>query len=157
MKKKDNTEKETVGEQDIEETALPFVRKFVTRKPRVTEGARWARLEVEGVPHTVDEVDSLTPRQKAGLITLAVRNILQHGGSQYVRGLLSSNKPLASGETVKVDFAKMIDLKDTAKAKKEAKEAILNEIIQDMARAALAGNKAEVEKLQKLHLDMTQG
>ena len=145
MKKQDNTEKET---------ALPFVRKFVTFKPKVSEGTSWARLEVENTPETVEAVEALTPRQKAGLVTLAVRNILQHGGSQLVRGLLSSDKPIEKGSTVKVDFITMIDLQDTAKA---SKVAILDDLIQQIARAAMAGNKAEVARLQQLHLDMKKG
>ena len=145
MKKKDNTEKET---------ALPFVRKFVTFKPKVSEGTSWARLEVENTPETVEAVEALTPRQKAGLVTLAVRNILQHGGSQHVRGLLTAEKPIEKGSTVKVDFLEMIDLKDTAKA---SKAALLDDLIQQIARAALAGDMDEVGRLQQRHLDMKKG
>ena len=136
------------------ETALPFIRKYVTFKPKVTEGSSWARLEVENTPETVEAVDALTPRQKAGLVTLAIRNFLQHGGSQLVRGLLTAEKPLEKGSTVKVDFLEMIDLKDTAKA---SKAALLDDLVQAIARAALAGDMEEVGRLQQRHLDMKKG
>ena len=109
-------------------------------------------LVIKNVPCHRDALESLTDFQVITLLDKAAQWMLQRAKGSLAKSALDEGRD--DEGVVTLDFVDLCPAKPTAKA---SKAAVLDDLVQAIARAALAGDMEEVGRLQQRHLDMKKG